>query len=308
MADREARLEAIRDEAARLGVDGPSGSGYYDRPLLKPPVWTWEVPAYFFVGGVTGVAAMIAVVARAAGASAIDATLVRDARSIAAAGALLSAVLLIADLGRPARFIYMLRVFKWRSPMSVGAWTLALFSPAVMLPVALSLTGIDSSRGLPFWTIAAADAVALVTGLVLATYTGVLIGATAIPVWAAHARLLPLHFGASSLGAAASALELCGHRLPSLNRLAIAAALTETLIGVLLEWRRDQPASALGRGASAVATRLGDLLSGPVPLALRLASGMWPAGRMVAAVSAIAGSVFTRYGWIEAGRRSANQR
>ena len=85
MPDREAKLEAIRDEAARRGVEAPSSSGYYDRPLLKPPVWTWEVPAYFFVGGVAGVAAMIAVVARAAGAGALDDTLVRDARWIAAA-------------------------------------------------------------------------------------------------------------------------------------------------------------------------------------------------------------------------------
>ena len=308
MADREARLEAIRDEAQRLGVDGPSRSGYYDRPLLKPPVWTWEIPAYFFVGGVAGAAAMIAVVARAASPGAVDETLVRDARLIALAGALLSPALLVSDLGRPARFIYMLRVFKWRSPMSVGAWTLALFTPAVMLPVALSFTGVESSRGILFWAVTAADLIALATGLLLATYTGVLIGATAIPVWTAHARLLPFHFGASSLGAAASAIELCGHRLPALNRLAIAAAVAGTVIGVLLEWRRDLPASPLGRGGAAVATRVGDLLSGPVPLALRLASGGWPAGRMVAAVSAIAGSLFTRYGWIDAGRRSANHR
>ena len=134
MTDREARLDALRDEAARRGADGATGTGYYDQPLLKPPVWTWEVPAYFFVGGVAGVAAMVAAVSAVAGA---DLTLVRDARWIAAAGAVISPALLISDLGRPDRFIYMLRVFKWRSPMSVGAWTLALFSPAVLPPLAL---------------------------------------------------------------------------------------------------------------------------------------------------------------------------
>ena len=35
--------------------------------------------------------------------------------------------LLISDLGRPARFLAMLRVFKKQSPMSVGAWILAAF-------------------------------------------------------------------------------------------------------------------------------------------------------------------------------------
>ena len=113
MSDREARLDALRDEAARRGADGATGTGYYDRPLLKPPVWTWEVPAYLFIGGVAGVAAMIASVSAVAGA---DVTLVRDARWIAAAGAAISPALLISDLGRPERFIYMLRVFKWRQP------------------------------------------------------------------------------------------------------------------------------------------------------------------------------------------------
>src|SRR5438067_1276876 len=97
---------------------------YYDLPLLKKPVWKWEVPAYFFVGGAAGASAVIALAAQAARA---DRTLVRDARWVAAAGAALSTPLLIADLGRPERFLNMLRVFKPRSPMSVGAWTLAAF-------------------------------------------------------------------------------------------------------------------------------------------------------------------------------------
>src|SRR5215510_16037803 len=101
--------------------------GYYDLPLLKPPVWTWEIPAYFFVGGAAGAAAVVASVAKAAGASP---TLVRDARWIAAAGGLVSPALLVSDLGRPERFLNMLRVFKVRSPMSVGAWTLVAFSNA----------------------------------------------------------------------------------------------------------------------------------------------------------------------------------
>src|SRR5215213_2942176 len=96
---------------------------YYDLPLLKPPVWTWEVPTYFFIGGAAGAAAVLAVAAQIANA---DEKLVRDARWIAAIGANLSTPLLIADLGRPERFLNMLRVFKLHSPMSVGAWTVAV--------------------------------------------------------------------------------------------------------------------------------------------------------------------------------------
>ena len=104
----------------------------------------------------------------------------------------------------------MLRVFKRRSPMSVGAWTLALFSPAVLLPqVALMVLGFDTATSWPWLVTAVSDVVGTLTGLVLATYTGVLLGATAIPVWSAHARVLPVHFGASSLGAAVLSRSSC---------------------------------------------------------------------------------------------------
>jgi hypothetical protein len=274
--------------------------GYYNQPLLKPPVWTWEVPAYFFVGGVAGVAAVIAAVGAATGAGA---PLVRDARWIAVIGALISPALLISDLGRPDRFLNMLRVFKTRSPMSVGAWTLAAFTPAVLAALIWDPAPADAS-----WMARAAGHIGslagAVTGLVLATYTGVLIGVTAIPVWAAHVRHLPFHFGASSLGAAVGILELLGHRTPSLNALGVAAAATLTLMRVHVELDRRPASGPLKSGASGGVTRLGDLLSGPVSLVLRLA---WPgeaAARAVAALAAIAGSAIARFGWMAAGRAS----
>ena len=88
-------------------------SSYYTLPTLKPPVWTWEVPTYFFVGGVAGAAAVVGAVARMTGGSP---ALVRDARWIAAVGGAASPGLLISDLGRPERFLNMLRVFKVQSP------------------------------------------------------------------------------------------------------------------------------------------------------------------------------------------------
>src|SRR5688572_32476540 len=102
--------------------------------------------------------------------------LVRDARWIAMIGSALSAPLLVADLGRPGRFLNMLRVFKPQSPMSVGAWTLALFgasSTAALVVPGKTLRDVAA-------TVSAA------TGLVMATYTGVLLGATALPQWNAH--------------------------------------------------------------------------------------------------------------------------
>lgn len=272
---------------------------------VKPPVWTWEIPAYFVVGGIAGVAAAIAGVAAIAGG---DDTLVRDARWVAAAGAAVSPMLLVSDLGRPERFLNMLRVFKHRSPMSVGVWGLVVFSAAVMSAIALAWTRGPASSAVVTALAFALDLSCIVLGLLIATYTGVLIGVTSVPVWARHVRLLPLHFGASSLGAGVAVLELIGHRTPALNAIAIAAAVVETAIFARLEGRRELSSSALGKGAASVLTRLGDLCSGPVSLLFRLGASAWGPARIVAAVASIAGSIFTRYGWLAAGRQGVRSR
>jgi formate-dependent nitrite reductase membrane component NrfD len=278
-------------------------SEYYGLPILKPPVWTWEVPAYFFVGGAAGASAVIAAAARLTGGR--D-DLVRDARWIAAAGGAISPPLLVADLGRPERFLNMLRVFKVQSPMSVGAWTLVAFSNAAV--AAAFADAIDRASGgrVPVRTIGnAAEAVAAATGLVLSTYTGVLIGATAIPVWSGNVRILPVHFGASAVGAAVSILELMGHRDPALNMLGAGAAAVETLIGASLELSAGEALVPVKHGWSGSVVRAGGVLSGPLPLALRLLAGRSSSARQAAAVCTIVGSILTRVGWLAAGRDSA---
>jgi polysulfide reductase-like protein len=264
-------------------------SGYHDLPLLKKPVWTWEVPLYFFVGGTAGAAAMIGVAADLGGAKR---TLVRDARRVAFGGAVLSTPLLIADLGRPERFLNMLRVFKPRSPMSVGAWTLAVFGGASTVAAAGKATRF-------------ASIVSAATGLVMATYTGVLIGATAIPVWKKHVSTLPIHFGASALASAASLLELLGHDdEPALAALATAAAAFETWTGWRIEARGGVESEPLTRGATGITIRIGGMFSGPLPLILRVIGSR--NARTAAAASALLGSLITRIAWIEAGKSSAD--
>ena len=278
-------------------------SEYYGLPILKPPVWTWEVPAYFFVGGAAGAAAVIAAAARLTGGRS---DLVRDARWIAAAGGAISPPLLVADLGRPERFLNMLRVFKVQSPMSVGAWTLVAFSNAAA--AAAFADAIDRASGgrIPVRTLGnAAEAVAAATGLVLSTYTGVLIGATAIPAWSENVRVLPVHFGASAVGAAVSILELMGHRDPALNLLGAGAAAVETLIGASLELSAREALVPVKHGWSGSVVRAGGVLSGPLPLALRLLARRSPSARQAAAVSTIVGSILTRIGWLAAGHESA---
>jgi formate-dependent nitrite reductase membrane component NrfD len=273
---------------------------YYDVPLLKAPVWTWEVPVYFFVGGAAGAAAIIGSVAEWVRT---DGTLARDARWVAAAGGPLSAALLTADLGRPERFLNMLRVFKPQSAMSVGSWTLVAFSAsstAALAPAVTRQPAVQTAAA-----VAATTSAALGAGML--TYTGVLLGATAIPVWNRNVRLLPVHFAASGVASASAILTLMGHDEAPLNDLAMGAAAVETLIGVSIESRQERALAPLREGPSGWIIRAGGILSGPVPLLLRAASRRrrW---RNVASVAALAGSLLTRAGWIAAGRASAKQK
>ena len=240
-----------------------------------------------------------------------DRKLVRDARWIAAAGSVLSPPLLISDLGRPARFLNMLRVFKPQSPMSVGVWTLMGFSGGA---AAAAFAGFMRDRFGPSLPIRilenAGTAASLLFGLPFSNYTGVLIGATAIPVWNENVRDLPLHFGASGLSASVGLLELMGHhKSRALQTLGIGAAIFECWEGWRLESRQSPGLDPLKHGSSGLLIRAGGALAGPIPLALRLLSlasrGRSSSLRKGAAMSAVAGSLLTRIAWIYAGHVSA---
>jgi formate-dependent nitrite reductase membrane component NrfD len=285
-AERTGRVDAKGIRAAGSPLPEPSAEhGYYGLPLLKPPVWTWEIPLYFFVGGAAGASAMIAVAAQLSGA---NETLVRDARRIAALGAIISTPLLISDLGRPERFLNMLRVFKPRSPMSVGAWMLAAFGGFTTAAVIADELQLTFARD-------AAGAGAALSGLGMATYTGVLLGATAIPVWAEHVNMLPIHFAASAVASASSLLELRGHQHRALPLLASGAAAYE--LYATKEVARS--------GVTSTALKAASLLSGSIPLALRLLGIRSKRARRAAALASLAGSLITRFAWVEAGKASA---
>ncbi len=306
----EQRLEQLREQAwdkgivAGRGVDVTGGpiprrSGYYGQPVVKPPVWTWEIPIYFFIGGLAGMAAVIAF----AGLIFHEIDLARTAMSLATIGAVLSPILLTIDLGRPRLFLNMLRVFKYKSPMSVGAWIVFAFG-ACVIPglIALELGtrysfggGTDQFLkifahllviGSAFW------------GVLLATYTGVLLGVTAIPAWFLHRVLLPIHFGSAGLGSAAALLELLGHRIAPINAVGFLVAAIETALWIWLEIDKHGAADrALHRGLPGWLIRGSEFLSGPLALILRL-TNLVP----LAAIAFLLGAFISRFGWIEAGK------
>jgi formate-dependent nitrite reductase membrane component NrfD len=314
----EDQLDAIREEAARTGEVQKPGSatvprpiptqkpapeaGYHGNPLLKPPTWTWQVPLYLFAGGVAGTSAFIALVAHVSGNSAV----VRAALWIALAGALISPPLLIADLGRPTRFLNMLRVFKLRSVMSIGAWTLTLFSSAIGLAVLcheLILAGYGSSfLVLLEWV---AEIVAAFSGLILASYTSVLLGVTAIPVWSENRRLVPAVFLAGGLGSASAVLELLGFLIPATQFIGIVASTVETAIAIFIEVRGRYVDKPLREGSAGWLVRSGGILAGPVSLLLRIFWVQSHAIRDLTALSFIAGALISRFAWVAAGRVSS---
>jgi len=311
----EKRLERLREEAwekgvvAGRGVDVAGGPiprkpGYYGQPVVKPPVWTWQVPLYFFFGGIAGMSAVIAL-----GAVLFHhVEFARSAMWIAAiAGAVLSPILLIMDLGRPHLFLNMLRVFKHRSTMSMGAWILTVFGMCTVAGlIALELHAHQIFPGTLNQLVRLAAGIfvfgAAIFGTLLATYTGVLIGATAIPAWFLHRTLLPIHFGTAGLGSAAGVLELLGHRIAALNFLGFYAAAIETALLIWLSVDKHGAADrAIHEHSSGWVIRIGEVLNGPLALVLRFFSFV-----PFAALSFLIGALVSRVGWISVGKVSGS--
>jgi len=308
----ESRLEKLRDDAwqrgvvAGQGVDVAGGPiprkpGYYGQPVVRPPVWTWEIPIYFFVGGLGGMSPVIALGALLFHHFGVA----RAAMWVAAIASVLSPILLILDLGRPHLFLNMLRVFKPQSAMSMGAWILAGFGMCVVPGlIALELQTFHPFAGAIDQILGVAAGILMfgsaISGMLLATYTGVLIGATAIPAWFLHHRLLPIHFGTAGLGSAAALLELLGHRIAPLNAIGLFAAAVETVLLIWLSIDKHGDADrAIHEHGSGWLIRIGEVLTGPIPLVLRFLGAI-----PLAAISFLLGALVSRFGWIAVGKIS----
>jgi hypothetical protein len=230
-----------RGGGERSMVERDEPTSYYGRPVIKPPTWTWEIPVYFFTGGLAGASAALAYGAERVG----NRTLARRAWSVSSAGIAVSPLLLTADLGKPERFINMLRVAKVTSPMSVGSWILSA-TGAVIAPAA--------TYGLFGWPRAArrAQPFAAALGLPVATYTAVLISNTAVPVWSEARWHLPITFAAGSAASAGAAAVLftdAEHAGPA-RRLAIGGALAEVAATQSMEHSLGELGEPYKKGAA----------------------------------------------------------
>jgi formate-dependent nitrite reductase membrane component NrfD len=229
----------------RAGWEGPT---YYGRPQLKPaPFNNWIVGGYIFLAGLCGSASLIGMIADAAGGPRAE-NVGRRARLLGLLAPSIGSLLLIQDLHTPQRFYNMLRIFKPRSPMSIGTWILMIFSagavPAAMAEFLSRFPGLRWLR--PVAQVAQAPAAAAGAGL--SVYTASLLSATSTPTWAAVPRPLAVRFGASSVASAAAALTL-GENHPNVRH--TLQLLTVGALGVEAVATTAQAAAYRDRGVEA---------------------------------------------------------
>lgn len=261
-------------------------SSYYGSPIIKPPVWKWMVPAYFFTGGVAAGTSLLAAGGRLTG----DRVLARRCIVASAGATAASTVLLVADLGRPARFLNMLRVAKATSPMSVGSWILAAFGTATSAAATAELLTWDGS--VP----GVAGGVSAVLAPALGTYTAVLISDTAVPVWHEARRELPFVFAGGAIASGAGLAMLLSDS-PAVRRAALLGAAMELLAARLMERRLGALAGPYHHGIGA---RLSKLATATTALGAVLTRHRHAAGLLL-----LAGAAAERFAVFQAGMASA---
>jgi len=304
---RPAGADGSREAAMVPEADFTS---YYGRPVVKPAPWGHDVAAYLFLGGVAGGSAVLAAGAQLTGQAALR----RNGRLGALGAVSLGAVFLVRDLGRPERFVNMLRVIKLTSPMSLGSWILTAFSTGASVAAAAEVDRMTGER-LPLGPLRSvlrfvegpAGLEAAAFGPLLAVYTAVLLADTSTPTWNHAHDELPFVF-VSSASLAASGLAMVttpvAEAAPA-RRLATLGVIGD-LVATQVMHRRMDPvvAETLHDGRPGTMLRLSEALA----VAGAIGTVLGGRRRGVAAASGLAllaASALTRFGIFEAGIRSA---
>jgi formate-dependent nitrite reductase membrane component NrfD len=295
-----------------------SNPSYFELPAIKKPEWGWYVPAYFFVGGTASGAYITATLADIVGRRG-DRPYVLAGRLIALSGVLASLPLLVADLGRPERFLNMLRVFKPRSMMSTGSWALTTFGGFAGLAVSVEVLRLLGTRWsllrLLVGPLRVLSWFGALPAMYVGGYTGVLLSSTNVPLWAGNRFLMgPLFLSsAMSCGLAATSLVAGLRGRPSSSaarRYAVAehrVLTTELVITFASAVALRGLAKPLLSGRWSRLYLLGSLGCGMLaPLLLErlgMRGGFWS---WVSSLLVLVGGACTRFALIEAGKESAD--
>ena len=302
----------------QLEVLSPEPRGYYHLPVLKRPVWRWEVWSYFFLGGLSAGAFSIASLAYWFGGS--------SGRIISRLGYIISAValvfcppLLIRDLGRPGRFLNMLRIIKPQSPMSLGSWAIVAFSGCVF---PLAIKHLFPSRRSAIGRIVEIvpegplAAVGSLLGCFVGGYTGVLLSTTSVPLWS-RSRFLGPMFLASAFSSGLSAIivglivgrQATPKLLAAMERFEtlVVGAEIIALVGFFREasWATKPLLNPREHARAFVAGALGLGVAVPAIASIGAASRS-PRWLVLSSACTLAGGVFLRYSIVASGRASAD--
>jgi formate-dependent nitrite reductase membrane component NrfD len=182
--------------------------------FVRAPDWTWYILFYFFLAGLSGGSYAIATLLRLSNRAYEPAARVGFYLSFVAM--LGCPVLLTLDLGQPLRFWHMLvnttpgdegPVFKYWSPMSVGAWALlvfGVFAGLSFLEVLVKDRRRSTEPTAPAGMLAKVfNTVGALVGLFVAGYTGVLLAVSNQPVWSDTWALGGLFLASGLSGSAA---------------------------------------------------------------------------------------------------------
>jgi formate-dependent nitrite reductase membrane component NrfD len=296
---RDARTWSHGDgeRPARAPQDHPGGS-YYGRPIINPPVWEeLDIAGYLFAGGLAGASSILATGGDLSGRP----RLARRCKLCATAAIGVSLVALIHDLGRPARFLHMLRVFKPTSPMSVGVWVLGAYTPLAVASAAADVLGVAPRAG------RAAGVGASALGAGVATYTAALIANTAVPAWHDGYRELPFLF-AGSAAAAGAGFALVAAPLAEnapAQRMAVLGATAELAAEQLMERRLGMVAETLHEATAGARLRAAKALTFAGAIGAATLAGRSRTGAAISGAALLAGSALTRFGVFAGGMASA---
>ncbi|GAC1542561.1 MAG: polysulfide reductase NrfD [Candidatus Velthaea sp.] len=296
------------------GLPAHAAPTYYDQPLLKKPHWEWEVITYLFLGGIMGGSGIL--VAIADDREGRDADLARSARYVTFALAAANPIILVKHLGRPERFLHMLRIFKLKSVMSMGVWGLLSFSA----PAGLAVLGQASRDGIaPGWMRhlaprAVTNPACALLGAFIAGYTGVLLSATAIPIWAVGKRHIPAFSVCSGIAGACAAnaavLALTGGSASSqrkLERLEILAGSAEFILLEAFRRHAGPIGTPMFEGKRGQKLRAVTQIAGIIaPAVLNLLPFHHKAKTLLASALTLAGGYVLRETLIESGKDSAD--
>jgi formate-dependent nitrite reductase membrane component NrfD len=289
MSDGGVTLEGRQDHA---------GGSYYGNSIINPPTWAEaDIAGYLFAGGLAGGSSILA-----AGASLTERPALARRAKLCASGAIsVSLLALVHDLGRPARFLHMLRVFKPSSPMSVGVWILFFYAPLAAGSAASDMLGLAPRTG------RAAGVGAGLLGAAVASYTAALIADTAVPAWHEAHRELPFLF-VGSAAAASGGFGLVAAPLREnepARRMAALGAIAELAASEVMDRRLGPVAEALQTGTAGRRLRIAKALTAAGAVTAATLAHRSRAAAVSAGVALLAGSALTRFGIFAGGMESA---